>query len=579
MGQILLPRQYNLRKAGFNARPDGPTVIDRGNKFGSRVTYAFVAPEVNAREDSGNSDYERRIGQSGPYYYFGTTAGFRVQWPTTDQDTLQEFTSITQFIVPTGTNNAVNIYNISDRLSLVQNKGGIIGIGAFFFDGAGFRTITLGAFSDNPNTVSTVILTKKSGSGLSGVLYKDNAFIGADITTETGDIGYVTDRSNSLGTLGSWTSANNDVPTGVFLHALIPHHSTDAQLRELGRDPWQILKSAAAQIYTFPSDVGADVNVNATTDALTLAEQNATITLDVNVQTTTAALALSEKAAVVALNVEVAVATDALTLAEQAATVTIDAEVSATTDALTLAEQTAIVSLNVAIAAGVDALTLTENAATVSLDVNVAATTDALTLTEQAATVEAGLNVQATTDALTLIEFPATIEAAVNVQATTDALTLTENAATVDAEINVQANTDALTLVEFAASVTLDVNVAATTAALTLVERAAAIEAAINVQAITDNLVLTEFSATVALDVEIVATTVALTLVENSATVDVGDVNVLATTAELTLVEFPATITAVDIAGDGDISFSTQFDDSVNLVGAFDDAINLVGNF
>ena len=326
---------------------------------------------------------------------------------------------------------------------------------------------------------------------------------------------------------------------------------------------------------------GGDTAVNATTDALTLTEQNATIAVDIEILANTAALTLSEQPAAVALNVEVTAITDALALAEQAAAITIDIGVNATTDALTLAEQAATISFDVGIAATTDALVLTENAATVSLDVNVAATTDALTLLEQAATVEAGLdvNVSATTDALTLAEFAATIEASTNVQANTDALTLTEFAATVDAEINVQANTDSLTLTESAASVTLDVEVAATTAALTLTERAAAIEASVNVQAITDNLVLTELSATVSLDVEVVGTTAALTLVENAATVDVGDINILAATAELSIVEFQATVTGVNIAGDSDISFSTQFDDSVNVVGAFDDSVDLEGSF
>ena len=222
-----------------------------------------------------------------------------------------------------------------------------------------------------------------------------------------------------------------------------------------------------------------------------------------------------------------------------------DILVNATTDALVLAENAATVSLDVEVSASTDALTLTENAAAISLNVEVSATTDALVLTEQAASVTLDVDISATTDALTLTEQAATIEADTSVQATTDALILTENAATVDAEINVQATTAALTLVEQTASVTLDVVIATTTDALILAEQAA--------------------------------------------TVDVGDVNVSANTAALTLVEFQATVTGVTIAGNDDISFSTQFDEAVNLVGALDssvnlegsldDAINLAGNF
>jgi hypothetical protein len=144
-----------------------------------------------------------------------------------------------------------------------------------------------------------------------------------------------------------------------------------------------------AKILTFPSAGGSSLNVSATTDALTLAEHQATIGLSLNV--------------------------------------------SANTDALTLAEHAATVSL----ASGL----------------NVSATADSLTLAEHAATIGLSLNVQATTDALTLTEYPANLGSVTNVQANTDSLTLTEYPATLSFALNFTANTDSLTLTEYAATV------------------------------------------------------------------------------------------------------------------------------
>jgi len=148
--------------------------------------------------------------------------------------------------------------------------------------------------------------------------------------------------------------------------------------------------------------------------------------------------------------------TDALTLTEQAATITYDVNVSAGTDALSLTEYAATVSLGVDVQANTDALTLTEYAASITYDVDVQAGTDTLTLTENAATISYDIDVQATTDALTLIEYAATITTGsdVLVSANTDALTLTEQQATITYDVEVLASTDVLNLTEYAATIT-----------------------------------------------------------------------------------------------------------------------------
>lgn len=100
---------------------------------------------------------------------------------------------------------------------------------------------------------------------------------------------------------------------------------------------------------------------------------------------------------------------DALTLAEYAATIGKSLNISAGTDALTLAEYQATIGLSRNIQAGVDALTLTEYSATLGSTHNVNATTDALTLAEYPAAIGLSLNISATVDALTLTEYGATI--------------------------------------------------------------------------------------------------------------------------------------------------------------------------
>ena len=282
------------------------------------------------------------------------------------------------------------------------------------------------------------------------------------------------------GTKTDWTS-------GSFT----PSDVTSGQTA--GSDSW------ASYIAVLKPAAGSDTDVSATTDALTLTENAATVSFDVDVTTTTDALTLTEQSATISLDVDVSTTTDSLTLTENTATVSLDVDVSASTDALTITEQAATISLDVDIQASSDILTLTENAATVALGVDVAATTDALTLTENAATISLDVDVQASTDSLTLTEHTATIEVGsdVNVAANTDALTLTENAAVISLDINVNATTDTLTISTNQASVSLDVVVAANTDSLTLTEQSATIGFDVDVQTSTDVLSLTEYAASI----------------------------------------------------------------------------------
>lgn len=206
-----------------------------------------------------------------------------------------------------------------------------------------------------------------------------------------------------------------------------------------------------------------------------------------------------------AAGTEVTATTDALILTENAATVNAETSVTATVDTLTLTEFAASVSLGVVISATTDALALTEFAATIKADNSIAVGLDALTLTELVAVVNAETSITATLAALTLTEFAATITAtaggATNVLATTDALILTELAAGINAETNVNAGVDSLIVTTYASTITVINNIAVGVDALTLTEYAASITSNINIAASLAALTLTEYSANISVDV------------------------------------------------------------------------------
>ena len=252
-------------------------------------------------------------------------------------------------------------------------------------------------------------------------------------------------------------------------------------------------------IDTCPDEAGGDTEVTTNVDALTLTENQATISLDIDISAGTDSLTLTENQATVSLGIDIQAGTDSLTLTENQATITLDVDVQAGTDSLTLTENQASIALDIDIQAGTDSLTLTENQADVGLDIDISASTDTLTLTENASTVTLDVDVPAGVDNLTLTEQSATITYDVNVQTSTDALVLTTFNASVGGDILVNASTDALTLTENQAEISLDIEIQAGVDALVLTEYAATVVANVdvNVSASTDSLTLTEFPATI----------------------------------------------------------------------------------
>jgi hypothetical protein len=156
---------------------------------------------------------------------------------------------------------------------------------------------------------------------------------------------------------------------------------------------------------------------------------------------------------------EVNASTDALTLTENTASIALDVDVSASTAALTVTGQQATIALDTEISAGTDTLTLSQHPATVSLDTSIQAATDSLTLTEYPATIEVGgaTIVNANTAALFLADYRASIGHDVNVGAGTDTLAISTFAASItnpSSDTNVLAGASALTIGTYTVTIT-----------------------------------------------------------------------------------------------------------------------------
>ena len=141
------------------------------------------------------------------------------------------------------------------------------------------------------------------------------------------------------------------------------------------------------------NEAGGDVSVNATTVALTMATQAATVNAETEVDVGTVALTMATHAATVTLtnDVTVDVGTVALTMATHVADVDAETSIDVGTVALTMATHAADVDAGAEIDAGVVALTMATHAATITLpadaDVSISAGVVSLTMTAHSATI------------------------------------------------------------------------------------------------------------------------------------------------------------------------------------------------
>lgn len=217
--------------------------------------------------------------------------------------------------------------------------------------------------------------------------------------------------------------------------------------------------------------------------------------------------------------IEVDATTDALTLTEHGAGVNAGISFTAGLDALTLTEHNPIINAEINIGTTLEQLTLTEHDASVNARIGINATSEALTLVEHNADVRVDININASSESLALIEHNANINAEVDILATLESLTLAEFNAVINAEINVSATSETLTLVEYNADVKADINIEATKESLILAEHNADINIVINISTTSQALTLAEFKASVNAEINVDAALTQLSLVEYNANI------------------------------------------------------------
>lgn len=265
------------------------------------------------------------------------------------------------------------------------------------------------ALNTDTSNVTSATITDSTAS---------TAYILEDVTTSPYDL-RLTDHANNT----AQDNHTNSTGTGTGLSI------TSTDIVGVSRP-----QNTNHDIGAFEIEAAGDTDVLASTEALTITEQSASIALDVDVSAPTEALTITEYGATVSLGVDVAAATEALTITEQAATIVLDVDVGASTEALTITPYQAVVEVGGAtnVQASTEALTITTNQAYISNDVDVACNTESLTLTTLAASTLLGTNVEASVAALTITENQATIGQDVDVGASTEQLTITPQPATIE---------------------------------------------------------------------------------------------------------------------------------------------------
>lgn len=246
----------------------------------------------------------------------------------------------------------------------------------------------------------------------------------------TNDGAKAVDTAPSGMTLGEATNSDGSYAIFCYYEFISSPDASDSRQLIWGASD-QIVQGATVIRYTA---AGGDTNVSAATEALTITEQAATISVDVDIAANVEALTITEFAATIALNVDISAATESLVITENAATIVFDVNINASTEALTITSYSATVDVggDTTIAASTEALVITPQAAGIGYDVDVSASTESLVLTTQAATVLVGVNVLASVESLTITTQSATIGKDTVVTAATEALTITPNAATID---------------------------------------------------------------------------------------------------------------------------------------------------
>lgn len=401
MGQILLPKQYHPDFSALVNRPIGPVSVDWSNPI-SRGLVGALPNQSSVVENAGAG--VRKASQYGLGYSSDTntsTSGYDLSnTRPVAVDATTDFTIFVAFhrtVFGAGGAGAV-LYaerpNGTQILKLARVVPSSLSFVSRDSSNANLSNLELVVAQDTGRAFHTALLSCAAGSSWE-LRADDNA---GTITRTLGP------RATLLAPTICYDpfDSRSDPDQTVLVVYTFNRVLSDAEYKSLQRDPYQLLKPATPQTYTFPAAVGA-ININAATDTLIISEQGAVVQADVDISITAGV--------------------DSLVISEQGANVQAD--------------------VDILISANADTLVITENSATVQsdVDINVAANSDTLVISENAATVQliTGISILATTNSLLISEQAAVVQA--------------------DVDITITAGVDSLILSELQAAITLDVGV------------------------------------------------------------------------------------------------------------------------
>lgn len=352
---------------------------------------------------------------------------------------------------------------------------------------------------------------------------------------------------------------------------------------------------------TEPVTGGTPTDINANTEALTLTEYPAAITLDVNVGSAVEALSLTTQIAAVGLDVNINTVAEQLQITALQSDITLDANILCGVESLSLstyqaaindvavvdsidagygvnpyaeypyAAETALAITYLDVLANQESLALTTYPASLSYDVDILANSEALSLTTNNATFVYNVNVNAAVEQLSLDTNQATLDYSVNILSSAESLTLTANQATIAFGVNLFAGAESLTLESYPATIGLnaviftepeslsittlpttigiDTNVMANAEALELAGNAAQVLFGTNVQCANESLVVTGLQASFIYDVDALPQSVSLTIDTHAAFIGI-DVEVLAGTESLSVSTSQSDVDALYLSSD-----------------------------
>lgn len=357
-------------------------------------------------------------------------------------------------------------------------------------------------------------------------------------------IAHASELKVSAGATGAFTWAQTNGASGSWAYAIRPgHYAVTAGVGS------KSLQAFAAEIQSGPPK--GDWGDTAVGPLGLPIRQYPRAAEAVEIEATSDSLSLTEYAASINAATSIAAGVDALTIAAQAANVNAAQAISATSQSLDIAAQNATISAGNSFQATSQSLDLTANAAAVLAATALTAGSDSLEVTSYGATVEIFAKGAFSTDVgplgLPIRAYGAfSKSAATAIEAGAESLSLQEQAATVSLTVSLSATAESLTLAEQAASVTAGNAFNATSVALSLTEQSAEVLAHTQIQATADSFALTEYAAAITAPGKVAVSSsigpLVLPVRRYTFTAKAQNVSLSATSESLSLAEYQAAV-------------------------------------